>query len=253
MKEEKIILASVPIFLLLAMISISATAPTRQPGVTVNDSFTYGDLSFTWYSNNESATPPPEWKSLNETEWFSFTVQSIVGPNVTCNLQAHYTNGTDEYEGGWINVDTGDNDNMTWFLIAANLNPNDSIYTMGEFSTWTINETIQKTYNGVQRDINHINMTIEESEPGVLYVNVSENFYWDKATGAITEISVFYNETINFTSLITTVYSVSLELTESNVWVVPEFTGLSQTLLLIASLTLVTLVSKRKLFKERNR
>jgi hypothetical protein len=252
MKEEKIILAFVPIFLLLAMISMSATAPIRQPGVTVGNMFKYGNLSFTWSSNNESATPPPEWKNLNETEWFSFTVQSIVGTNVTCSLQAHYLNGTDASEGGWIDVETGDNDNMTWFLIAANLNSNDSIYTMGDYSTWTINETIQKTYNEDPRDTNHINMTMEASEPPFLYANVSQNYYWDKATGVITELSVFYNETINFTSVITTVCSVSIELTESSVWVVPEFSGLPQTLLLIASLTLVTLASKRKLLKTRN-
>jgi hypothetical protein len=250
MIKGKIILACVPIFLLLAMISISATAPTREPGVAVGNMFKYGNLSFTWYSNNESAAPPPEWKSLNETEWFSFTVQSIIDTNVTCSLQAHYTNGTDVSEGGWIDVNTGDNENMTWFLIAANLNPNDSIYTMGDYSTWTINETIQKTYNGVQRDINHINMTIEESEPPYAYVNVSENFYWDKATGAIMELSVFYNETINIPTPTSTVYSVSLKLSDSSV--VPEFIGLPQTLLLIASLTFVTLVSKRKLFKARN-
>jgi len=234
------------------MVYTSAAAVVRTPGVNVGNTFTYGNLSFSFYSNNASATPPPEWKELNETEWFSMSVQNVVNNNVTCSLQAHYKNGSDMTEGGWIDVDTGDDVNMTWFLISANLNPGNSIYSIGEYSTWIINETIQKMYNGVPRDTNHINMTIEESYPPYAYANVSQNYYWDKATGVLTGLSVFFNETMNYTTPITTVYSISLELTESNVWVIPEFMGLPQTLLLIASLTLVTLASKRKLLKTRN-
>lgn len=179
-------------------------------------------------------------------------VQSVVGINVTCSLKAHYTNGTELTEGGWIDVDTGDNVNMTWFFISANLSSNDSIYSIGDYSTWIINETIQKTYNGDPRDTNHINMTIEESSPPYAYVNVSQNYYWDKDTGVLTELSVSYNETMNYTAEYTTEYSIHLELTGSSVWVVPEFIGLPQTLLLIASLALVALASRRKLRKTQN-
>lgn len=251
MKKEKIILASLLIVSLLAMISASGAATDRMPGVNVGDVFTYGNLSFNWYSNDTSATPPTEWQGLNQTEWIRISVGNVVVKNVTCNLQAHYKNGTEETGSGWIDVDTGDNLNMTWFFIAANLNSGDSIYSSGSYSTWMINETIQKMYDGVPRDANHINMTIEESNPPpyYYYVYASQNFYWDRETGALIEMSIYVNQTF---TLSTTEYSISIELTGSNVWVVPEFIGLPQTLLLIASLALVTLASRRKLPKTRN-
>jgi hypothetical protein len=249
MKKEKIILALCPIALLLAMISASAADPLRTPGVTSGDTFTYGNFNFYWYSNDSSATPPAEWADVENAEWFSVTVENVVDKNITGSLMVHFNNGTEMTDSGWVNVDTGDGANMSMFFISANLNIGDSIYTSGDYSSWMINETIPRTYDGDVRDTNHLNMTMEYSMGETYYVHSSMNFYWDKTTGALVEMSMMLNQTI-LTG--TTEYSISVELTGSNVWVVPEF-GLPQTLLLLASLTLVTLAYKLKLQKPRNR
>ena len=115
---------------------------------------------------------------------------------------------------------------------------------MALITTWTINETIPGA-----RQTNHLNVTMEESSPPYATIYLSMNFYWDKATGVLTSLSMISNETITYT----TDWSVSFELTASNKWVVPEFVGLPEILLLLASLTLVTLTHRRKLHNTQNR
>jgi hypothetical protein len=246
MKKEKIILVICPIALLLAMICASAADPLRTPGVSSGDTFTYGNFNFYWYSDDPNATAPAEWADIENAEWFSITVENVVDTNITGSLMVHFNNGTEETEGGWVNVDTGDDANMSMFFISANLNIGDSIYSSGDYSSWMINETIQRAYDGNMRDTNHYNMTMEYSmEP--YYMFSSMNFYWDKTTGALVEMSMILNQTIEYT----TQYSISVELTGSNVWVVPEF-GLLQTLLLLSSLMLAAIAYKLKLQRPRN-
>ena len=100
-------------------------------------------------------------------------------------------------------------------------------------------------YPGGSREINHVNMTVAQSLPPPYSYNISMsmNMYWDRATGVLTKMYMEDNTTTTYT----TFYSVSIELTESNVWVVPELVGLPQTLLLLASLAVVTVAYTRKL------
>jgi hypothetical protein len=247
MKKGKIILAFLSIALLLSMMCASVAAPVRTPGVNVGDNFTYSNLSFNWYSNDPTATIPTEWKNLNQSAWFSVTVQNVVGTNVTSSFLAHFTNGTDKTGGGWLDVDTGDSVNMSFFFVSANLNAGDSIYSSGIYSDLKINGTTSTTYPGGSRDTNYVNMTMEESMSPI-YLYLSMNMYWDRTTGLLTEISIISNQTMTYT----TDYSVSFELTGSSKWVLPEFVGLPQTMLLLASLTLVILVHRRKLHKNQN-
>src|SRR4030043_2410172 len=244
MEKGKIVLAFLSIALLLAMIGASTAVPVRTPGVNVGDPFAYGNGSFNWYSDDPGATPPTEWKDLNQTDWFLVSVESVVGTNVTGSFLSHFSNGTEMTEGGWVDVDTGDDGNMSLFFISANLDSGDSIYSSGEYSTWMINETIPKTYLEEQRDTNHLNIKMEMSEPP-FYVYLSWDVYWDRATGALVEMSMSSKQTMGYT----TAWSFSIELTESTKWVIPEFAGLLQTLLLVTSLTLATLVCSRKMHK----
>jgi hypothetical protein len=248
MDKGKIILAFLLIALLFA-IGKPAAASVRTPGVSVGDTFTYSNVSFNWYSNDPSATPPTEWEGLNGTAWFRGTVGNVVGTNVTSSSLSHYNNGTERTQNGWLDVDTGDGVNMSLIFVSANLNAGDFIYSSGIYSTWYINETISRTYPGGPRDTNHINVTMEASSPPYAYIYLSTNFYWDRATGVLTKVSITSNETTTYT----TNWSVTFELTGSNKWTVPEFVGLPQILLLLASLTLVTLAHRRRLYKTQNR
>lgn len=243
-QKTYIILTSLSIALLLVMVSLSNASPVGTPGVSVGNTATYSNAHFYWSSNDPSATPPAEWVALNGTAWFRGTVENIAGTNVTISALLHYNNGTETTDSGWVDVDTGEG-NTTLFLTSANLNAGDHIYTTGDYSDLTINETIPLTYPGGSRQTNHVNVTTEESSE-LINVSLSMNLYWDKATGVLTQMSIISNQTSTYT----TNYSVSMQLTDSNVWVVPEF-GMPLIALLLSSAALVTLVATRKLAKHR--
>ena len=242
MQKINIILASFIIVLLLGLVGLSNARLAATVGVSVGNTATYGNASFDWYSNDPTATAPSEWTGLNGTAWFRGTIQSIDGTNVTISALLHYTNGTEDTEVGSVDVGTGDG-NMSLFLVAANLNVGDPVYSTGDYSGFTINETVPMTYPQGQRDTNHVNVTMQESDP-YFNLSLSMNMYWDKATGVLTQMSIMSNQTETYT----TDYSISFQLTDSNVWVVPEF-GMPSIMLLLFSATLVTLVVTRKLRK----
>lgn len=249
MGKRKIILVLCSIVLLLSMIGASAGVPDRTAGVHTGDTFIYGNVSVEWYSNNPSVPLPPELKDWNETEWALASVENVVGTNVTISLLSHFKNGTERIiQSGWIDVDTGNtnNANISAYCISANLTMGDPIYSDPFYNntSWKITETIPKAYGGgVPRDINHLNRTSLPSPS----LNWSQNFYWDQATGALFEMSMTINQTYEDTIF---GYSISMELTEFNL--VPEFVGLPQILLLLASLTLATLAIRRRLRKTQN-
>jgi len=240
MKKRKIIFAFISIAMLLAIAGAVAAAPVRTSGVSTGDTFTYGNANFAWNSNDPTATPPTEWNGLNGTAYFRVTIESVVGTNVTTSSLLHYNNGTETTQSGWVDVDTGDG-NMTFFLISANLNANDSIYSGSDYTTYTINETLPGT-----RTTDYVNATTETST-GPYSIYLSMNFYWDQTTGVLTKMSMTSNETTTYT----TDWSVSFELTSSSKFTVPEYVGLPQILLLLASLTLITLAYRRKLHRPQ--
>ena len=239
MKKVSIVLTSISAVLLL-MIALSNASSAGTPGVSAGNIFTYGNVNFDWSSNDPSASPPSQWESFNGTAYFKITVQSVVGTNVSISGLIHYSNGTEDTGTGWVDTDTGEG-NMTLFLISANLNVNDTVYTSGDYSTYTINETVPITYPGGNRPANHVNVTMAESIEG-FNVSLSMNLYWDKATGVLAQMSIVSNTTLTYT----TNYAISMQLTESNVWTIPEF-GMLTLALLLSSAALVTLVATRRL------
>ncbi len=246
MQKANIILTSLSIALLLTIVGLSNASPVGTPGVGVGNTATYGNVNFDWSSNDPSATPPSQWIGLNGTAWFRGTIENIAGTNVTINSLIHYNNGTEDTELGWVDVDTGQGD-MTLFLISANLNVSNPIYITGDYSDLTINETIPMPYPGGQRQTNHVNVTTEVTSE-FFNVSLSMNLYWDKATGVLTQMSIISNQTMTYT----TNYSISMQLTDSSVWVVPEF-GMPLFVLLLSSAALVTLVARRKLRRTQIR
>jgi hypothetical protein len=72
------------------------------------------------------------------------------------------------------------------------------------------------------------------------------NYYWDKSTGMLVED---YYEVINQTGEYLTTWSVLSRITESNVWVVPEFPTSASILLILIVLTATIAIYKRRLLK----
>jgi hypothetical protein len=237
------------LFLVFLMCTMIATVSAqRVPGVQVGNWFKYG-ATVTWSSTDPNAKMPDYLKETNATEWMLGTITNVVGTNVTGQTLTHYKNGTEETEGAYIDVETGEGENATLWLIAADLQVNDAIYTTGSYSSWRINETITRTYPGGDRETNHVNFTMEYNYPPILIISVSQNYYWDKATGAMVEVSAeFFNQTASYL----TTWSELIEITESNVWLVPEFPTLASILLVFIAFPFAIIVCKRRLLKASN-
>lgn len=237
-------------FLVLFPSAIARTslAQTRTVGVNPGQWFKYGDVSFNWSSNDTGASFPDSMREMNDTLWMQGDVVSVVQTNVTLQMIAHYRNGTEEVSGGWVDVDTGEGDNATIMLISSDLGVNDSIYTSGYSSTWRINETVPRMYTFEYRDTNHLNMSSGYSYMGNS-INYSYNLYWDKTTGILMEESVVFT---NQTGVYHSEWSLLVKMTETNIWVIPEFPSVLMLPLFMATTLLTAIFLKRRYRKQAN-
>ncbi|HDQ05919.1 MAG TPA: hypothetical protein ENN36_04245 [Candidatus Bathyarchaeota archaeon] len=236
------------------MIVTATAAQERTVGVAEGDWFTYG-LDFSWNTTDSDSLFPPseygDWERINETEWIKVTVTDVSGTNVSFQYLTHYENGTEEIGDGYIDADTGDESNAALSIISANLGENDSIYTSGDYSMWMINETITRTYPDGARNTNHINMTYEFSwtiNELHYYFYQSINLYWDKETGILVEDSFdFCNQTGDHMES----WSVVSRVTDSSVWVIPEFPAGSLMLAISVIVTVIAISIERRLTKKQ--
>jgi len=217
----------------------------RTVGVSVGNSFKH-TMNFSWSSTDPNATLPPYLQSLNDTEWISTSIIGVSGTIVTLQMTWHFKNGTDMIQGGITDVDTG-NGNVTNWVIGANLNPNDTVYASGVYSTWVINETIVRTYPDGTRNTNHLSMSAESNVTGV-YQFSSMDFYWDKSTGVMVETST---DTMTQTNVSQMNVSATFTIAESNVWVIPEFPTWTSILTILTVLTAAMAIYKRRLLKTK--
>ena len=257
MSRKTVSLMLLSILLLLSAIIVALAQPVV--GVNEGDWFKHGEIVLDWNSNDTGATFPPygwEWLAeWNETEWLMVTVESISGTNITSEFAQHFNNGSDKIRAGWLDIDTGTSGamtnetmDMTFMFISANLGENDSLYFSGVFSQWTINETIIRNYPDTTRETNHLNLTMEYSYSNGLsvYFYQSMNYYWDKPTGILVEWSI---HSINQTGQYLTTWSVVSKVTESSIWIIPEFHATAPLILGVILATLETAFAKRKLLK----
>lgn len=243
---RKILPISFGIILLLAFAG-SAFA-LRTPGVYPGDWAIY-DIVVEWSSTDPSQTCPPSLLELNKMEWIKFDFPSVMGTNITGQMITHFENGSETIQGGWVDIDSGQGENMTIWVIAANLHAGDTLYTSGYYYTWIINETIMKMYQGLARWTNHFNLTAEKTDSGNYTCN-SFNFYWDQQTGIIVKINQStYMETI---SGITSA-SLAAIITETNRWIVPEFPTSSLILTAFIATSSFAILFKHRKFQNKNR
>jgi len=262
MKSKIILLTSLSIFLLSATI-LATLAQARTVGVNISDSFTH-EVSVEWSTNDTGTTFPPTYapwlEPFNQTEWMQCTISGITGTNVSAQLTQHFKNGTDLTRPGWLDIDTGEGSNettttadMPMLLISPNLETNDTLYTTGDFASFRINETITRYYPGGPRDTNHLNLTYE-----VVYVNggtmtlrQTSNYYWDKTTGVLVEMSM---QVTNQTNQYLTTWALFTNITDSNIWTIPEHTPLTilATLLALTTITATLAITYKKLKQKQH-
>jgi hypothetical protein len=185
-KSKFAVLVSVNVALLIMILGmqIPDAAALREAGVGVGDWATY-------YLESEGHGVDFE----NFTASFTTTVMAVSGDgkNVTFEARCDYLNGTVETVTLLIDVDSGKGDGSMWF-IAANLNPGELVYTQPDpdsnFWGVTINETKQEEYLGVLSQVNHVNLTGQDPPSPTLNTSWTQNYYWFRDTGRLTEFSL---------------------------------------------------------------
>ncbi len=256
MKNLKIIAIFITV-IMLSSISGSALAQTRESGVAVGNSFKY---SFTLDMNitGSQGTFPDFFQALidqaKSIDWIQITVTQVSGASVTAQTLMQFKNGTQQSSTGTTDVSTGQG-NLTMFLIAANLNPNDQIY-QGNEANGIINETVTHTYSSGARQLNHENITmnyeVTQDElsgfniTGPLQETNSQNTYWDKQSGSLVEMSY---QMITRSDQVNADISVNVKLVETNVYTVPEYPAIIIVFALLAISTIAAIKLQYKLPK----
>ena len=246
MKTKKIF-GILTIFFLICISTLTITlAQTRSPGVTVGDSFKY---SFTLDLNtsNSETSLPSLFDSLMEQarsiEWVQVNITDVSGTLVTSQVVMQFKNGTQQTSTEVTDVAGMTQNGPTPYLIASNLNANDQIYPG---SDQIINETVTRNSReeNHQSTITEYNVTQEELAAfgitGPLQQTNSADTYWDKQTGALTEMSYHM---VTRSVQVNADISVEVNLIESNVLAAPTLLSVSSTPIPEFPITIVTILT----------
>jgi hypothetical protein len=209
-----------------------------QVGVSPGDTFYYEVSGFGIYPK----------AVVFETEYLKVTIISINGSRVLTQNVIHLNNGTEailkaEYDlaSGGIDFIEGEEYMNEAFLFLhavepANLNPNDRIYPFSEIELF-VSGAVRKSYSGAERETNFFSRN-STAVPAPYYY-VYDLAYFDKTTGALVER---YYEVASIDGQ----GGFLISLTQSSVWVVPEFPSF----IVLPSLIVATLVGVL-LFKRK--
>jgi hypothetical protein len=231
----------------------------RTVGVSVGDTFKYNyNLDFN-VNNSSDLTLPSYIEQLFDQakaiEWAQITITNVSGTQVTAHTLLHYNNGTEQASTQSTDVATGQ-DNMSMFLIAANLNQNDPIYP--DQMSQTINETVTRNYPSGDRQLNHQSMIMNYNvtQDEMQGFNMSdfmqqnrEDIYWDRQLGVLVEMS--YNM-VTQSPVLNANITMNLTLTESNVLTVPEFPTFIPIFIIAAATIAVVAFVKTRTKKLKN-
>jgi hypothetical protein len=200
-----------------------AEPSSRVAGVKVGDMAKYGNFEASWTSESPGAAPPQQFVDVNNTLFLVNKVLSISGNNVSFESRTVYRNGTERVEVKSVDLVSGSGiGNLTF--VAAGLGVGDSVYNAGDFSEYYINSTSLRSYCGLMRETNMLNLTLDYSDYGM---SLWTQLYWDKATGLLMEHFWYYYE-LSETDVLTYA-SVFYSMIENNVW-----TGVSDSVAPIA-------------------
>lgn len=197
---------NIPIVFLLTSILLAATAPPllsitkgasqlRKVGVNEGDWAKYGNITVTWSSNDPKAEPEPSLILANQTVWFKHTVTKVEGSGITFRNETYFKSNETETNEAWVDIEQGFGNGVLMF-ISSGLQ-NGSLLYVSSNPPLFINETLSRTYLGVKREVNHLNLTFNDNQTNPpSFIQLSFNYYWDRKTGILTERQAsFFNKT----------------------------------------------------------
>lgn len=225
---------SVIVLILICVASLGlVSGQNRIPGVMVGDTFKY-TFNFEINASSSQLDFPSLFEDLTaivrDIEWVQVKVTQVFGATVTAQTTTQFKNGTQQSIIQTADVATGEGE-LSMFLIAANLGPNDNIYANDDA---VINSTQTRTYASGNREVNcqtittSFEVTQEEladfNITGPLQMNNLQQTCWDKQTGALVELSY---SMVSLSELLNVDLSLSVTLIETNLYVIPEYDGLT--------------------------
>jgi len=213
-------------------------AQVRTAGVSQGDWFKY-ELTLDWEHDLEVTPEDFIFTDFLQGDYVILTIQNISGTNVTGQFTIHFENTTEKFLTGSVDLTTGEGDLRNW-LISANLNANDPLYTT-EIDE-KINETVIQTYPMGPRETNHLVYSYNTSS-GEDYSTLNVNLYWDKEIGILNEMSIQANLQQNGTLM---GGSGSWILIESNIQQIPEFTQPILILKILMVTLLITILKNKE-------
>lgn len=238
MSHLKFLLSLIVATVILGALALPVFAVQYNPGVTAGQYVKYGNF----------VGSGPGYEFFNDYGFLTLQVVSVSGNTVTLLSTSQYKNGTalpgNNTTDIW-NLETGTDNGIPSTqgpIIAANLNQGDEIPPP---NTYAVNQTVSKTYLGVVRSVNILDVTV--STPTY---NSTLNYVYDKLSGMLLEASSS-TTTEAEPSPITSTYSYNI--IETNIFVstgptptVPEFPSkiivfTLATILIIASSTIILL------------
>jgi hypothetical protein len=216
--KKKMLIVPFVLVVLSCMLVSGVFAQSRLPGVAANDVFSYTEKSY-WTSSDPTAIIPQNLLEVNNTVWYRVTVTQVASSNVSIFSTWFFTNNTSNGSSGIVDVASGLTYGTDFYeIIGSNLNVGDLVHPTGT-DMLTINATVPRIYQNVERDANLITWTIPPTSGNSQTETI--NLFADKATGMLVEL----NDTVSISSQ--TSYSIIWTLYSSNVWVLPEFSTLA--------------------------
>jgi hypothetical protein len=213
----------------------TAFAQTVTVGVSPGTTLQY-NYNLSWTSTDPTATIPPEYIELNNTQLIQITIKNVSGSLINMDITKHFKNGTESTQNGNTDVDKQIIDiPYSFLIIRANANPNETIYPSGGHAT--ITETVLRTYEKGERETNHYT---SESTTVDSYEKVE--IYFDRTTGVAVEYYYEFRETSN-SYVTTTKETVTLD--SSILWTIPEFPAYAILLIFTITSLLIILYGKK--------
>ncbi len=209
---------AVLIAIILAFWGVLSTQTPQTPlsGLVAGNTFTYRLNGYVDLISEDNVTLPPAPAEYNNTEWYRVTITSVSGPIVSFNTTWRFLNGTETKNSGYVNVSSGDDNQVFWAIYPANLTVNQLISPQGTDGIY-VNETNIRNYGSGGRATNFYTVQAEfpdTTNPSrvfddYMYVN------FDKTTGMMVELKDM--QVYNDPEVILTYQWI---LTDSNVWTV---------------------------------
>ncbi len=243
--KKTILIVLLSVFLLFAMIVPSLSQLDMTVGVSVGDTFTFEQESMSLTADNDDvtisafATP---FLFLNGSDYVTYTVVDVDvdAKNITFDVLTHWSNGSETTVQAGETIETS----YTYMAIGANMEAGDVIREAGFMPERTINETITMDL-GESREVNVHYAVWDFSMFGA---GISErDYYFDKETGMLVKEVIRYDEDLDQGPIH---LEQTVVLTDTSLWVVPEFPTGTTMLLVFIAITVSIDLYRRKTLKH---